>query len=490
MPPVIRIKFGKHLPDQPRFGNPGTSMALNVVPSAGFLRPFAGLAAFSSALSGRAIGAVSGRDSTGNVYTFAGDATKLYKLTGQTFTDVSRISGGPYATSPTGQWEFIPWSDNILIAVNGVDAPQAINPLTGSNFTALSGLPPAAAHGAIVRSFVLLGNWSGNENGAAWSAIDNAEEWNTNGVNQSDQEFFASGGPVMRIFGGEVGLVFCQSSIYRMTYVGSPVIFQKDEIAPGIGLLASGGAAQWGNMIMFLGQNSFYRIDGAGGPVAIGESRFNKTFFSDVDDAFLNLISSAIDPINTIWMMIYKSVNSASAVPDRAFLYNWTTDDCSFVDIRCEYVIPAYTTGITLDDLQTQTGFNLDTLPFSLDSRIWQGGQLILGAFDDSHRLSFLSGPKLEAVIETGEQDNDGARLFVSGVRPLCDAENAEISMIMREFQGSQPLAGPFTQIGPDGFCPQHAEGRYMSARLRIPAGSSWSKVQGVDVAASQGGDL
>lgn len=490
MPAPLKIPFGKHLPDKPAFLNPGTPYLKNVIPSNGFLRPFASLSAYSDALTARAQGGISGRDTTGNVYTFAGDVTKLYKLSGDTWGDVSRLAGGAYATPDGAQWEFLPWSDDILIAINGVDVPQKIDPQTGTNFAALGGSPPAASHGAIVRSFVFLANWASNENRVQWSAIDNAEEYNTDGTNQSDQEFLVSGGPVMRVFGGEVGIVMSQSSIHRFAYVGSPVIFQKDEIAPGIGLLASGAAAQWGNLIFFLGPNSFYRMDQFGVPVPIGESKWNKTFFADVDEAYLGRISSAIDPINTVWMMIYASVNSPNGTPDKAFLYNWTTDDCSFVEVDTEFVLTAYTAGTGLDDLTTDTGLALDDLPFSLDSRVWQGGQQILGAFDPSHQIGFFSGTNLEAEIETAERDSDGRRIFVSGARPLCDASDAEIAIRTREFQHSTPGAGTYSAIGPDGLCPQHTEGRFLRAKLRIPAGSSWTKAQGIEAYVSPTGEI
>jgi hypothetical protein len=510
----VKLPFGKHLPDQPAFRNPGTPYLKNVLPASGFLRPMAGLTAYSNALSGRAQGAISGRDTSGNVYTFAGDSANLYKLAGQSWTNVSKPGapqvvtvsgvnvtvsgvnvtvtpiGGAYVTSSSAQWEFIPWSDDILIAINGVDAPQKIDPQTGLNFADLGGSPPPAAHGAIVRSFVFLGNWAGNENLIAWSAIDNAEEWNTDGTHQSDQEFLPSGGPVMRIFGGETGIIFCQTSIYRFAYVGSPVIFQKDEIAPGVGLLASGAAAQWGDLIFFLGQNSFYRMDARGTPATIGESRWNKTFFAELDENFIDRITSAIDPINTIWIMLYPNASATNGVPNRAFIYNWATDDCAFADVDAQIVTPAYTSGFSLDDLQTITGFGLDRLPFSLDSRVWQGGQLILAAFDPLNRLAFFSGETLEAEIETSERDQDGRRIFVSGVRPLVDAANAQVAVITREFQSATPASGPYTSIGPDGLCPQHIEGRFLRARLKITAGSQWTKAQGVEAYVSPAGEL
>ncbi len=435
----IKLVFGKHLPDQPALNNPGTPFLRNVVPANGFFRPFGDLNPYSNNLDARAQGAISGRDTTGNVFSFAGNATKLYKLTDQTFTDVSGISA-PYATPAGGAWEFILWSDDQLIAINGVDAPQVKDPQDGSAFIDLTGSPPAARHGAVVRSFVFLGNWAGNENKVAWSAIDNSGEWNTDGTNQSDQQFLPSGGSIMRILGGEVALVFTQSAIHRFTYVGSPVIFQRDEIGPGVGLIAPGAAAQFGNLVFFIGQNSFYRMDLNGVPTPIGESRWNKTFFSEFDENNADKVTSAIDPINTIWLVAYPTTASATGLPDRIFLYNWATDDCSFIDIDTEIILSAFLPGTPLEAL----GNNLDALAFSLDSRVWQGGSLVLGGFDRTHMLGFFSGAPLEAEIETAERDNQGRRLFVGGARPFVDAADVEIAIKTRERQSDPAVLGAY----------------------------------------------
>lgn len=485
----IKLQFGKHLPDQPALNNPGTPFLRNVVPANGFFRPFADISPYSDALTARAQGAISGRDTTGNTYSYAGDATKLYRLTAQTWSDVSKTAT-TYATPSDGAWEFVLWSDDQLIAINGIDNPQVKDPQDGTLFADLAGSPPAARHGAVVRSFVFLANWSGNENKVAWSAIDDTTEWNTNGTNQSDQQFLPSGGPVMRVLGGEVALVFAQSAIHRFTYVGSPVIFQRDEIGPGVGLIASGAAAQFGNLVFFIGQNSFYRMDLNGVPVPIGESRWNKTFFGEFDENNADKVTSAIDPINTIWLVAYPSTASANGLPDRMFLYNWATDDCSFVDIDTEIILSAFSPGTALDDLTTVTGDDLDSLMFSLDSRVWQGGSLVLAGFDRLHKLGFFSGSTLEAELETQERENAGQRIFVGGVRPFVDASDVSISIKHRENQSDATVSTAFTTIEADGMCPHHVSGRFVRARMKMPAGSSWTKAQGVEAMVEADGEI
>ena len=117
------IPIGEYLPDLPAFENGGATTALNVVPTAASNRPLASLHSYSDALAGRCQGAFATRDSDAVVHNFAGDATKLYALQGQSWADVSRAIGGPYATPVDGGWSFAEFGD-LVIAMLGVDVPQ------------------------------------------------------------------------------------------------------------------------------------------------------------------------------------------------------------------------------------------------------------------------------------------------------------------------------------------------------------------------------
>ena len=87
--------------------------------------------------------------------------------------------------------------------------------------------------------------------------------------------------------------------------------------------------------------------------------------------------------------------------------------------------VPAGTTATTLDALGTPgLGYALDPpipachdaapVPYSLDADVWKGGAPRMGAFDDTFRMNFFTGPPMAAVLQTG--------LFspVPGRRALC----------------------------------------------------------------------
>src|SRR5262249_24344625 len=147
------VPIGEWLPDLPAINNPGALEALNVIPASASYRPIASPLVSGNAASTSTIqGAISARGTDLSVRLFSGDGAKLYKFDGVNWSDVSRLSGGAYTVPATAMWRFTQFGD-LLIAVNGVDAPQKFVMSSGANFTALGGTPPLARYVATVRDF-------------------------------------------------------------------------------------------------------------------------------------------------------------------------------------------------------------------------------------------------------------------------------------------------------------------------------------------------
>jgi hypothetical protein len=127
-----------------------------------------------------------------------------------------------------------------MIATNGADAPQVVT-LGAPTSRHSPDLPPKARHIAVVRDFVVLGNvddGTARPNRVAWSAINNSADWAVSASTQSDiQDLQGDGGWVQKVVGGEYGLVFQERAVWKMTYIGSPVIFQFDLIERSRGAL-------------------------------------------------------------------------------------------------------------------------------------------------------------------------------------------------------------------------------------------------------------
>lgn len=152
----------------------------------------------------------------------------------------------------------------------------------------------------------------------------------------------------------------------------------------------------------------------------------------------------------------------------------WAVDiiDSTHIDLLGSTFANAYTGG-------GQIGGSLDAIPFSLDS-ISKSAISELSIFNREHKAGFFSGPNMEAVMETADQDGKSRMLFVSDVLVLTDAAAGLISIGHRKRPQDSVTYTDETAINEDGYAPQLVENRYMRCRMRVPAAATWSYAQGV----------
>lgn len=426
--PMQLVPFGEWLPDRADLGNPGATVARNVIPVSDGYRPFPGLTVGSNALATTAIGAGGGSDTAGNAFIYVGTRTGLSSLVNQTFTDVS---GATYITAEDGNWEFVLFGQT-MVATNFDDHAQGLT-LGGAAFANLitSSDKPKARHAAAVREFVVLGNTNDAVDGAKpnrvwWSGIDDATNFTPAQSTQCDYNDLPVGGWVQKIVGGlDYGLVFCERAVYRMTYVGTPLVFRFDQIERARGTAIPNSVVGKGRFAWYISEEGVMMTDGFTSK-PIGHEKVDRWFWNQFDRVYNSRVSSAIFPLHKLVMWAFPGTGHSSGVPNTVLVYNWATDRFSYALLGCEMLFSSVSQGYTLDTLDT-VSTDIDALAFSLDSRAWTGGSFIMGAVDTSNRYATLTGSNLAALLETGEvQPNPQGYTEVTSVRPIIqDTGNA-----------------------------------------------------------------
>ena len=473
------IPFAEWRPDMPDLGQ-WAREALNVVPNEESYTPFNALATATNALVARAQGAAWFRCPDGTQKMFAGDATKLYRLNGSTWSDVSRTSGGAYSPGADGTWRFEQFGP-LAIAVNGVDVPQKFDLSSGANWTALAGSPPIGTFIANVGDFLVMAKIGSTRQRVQWSAINNCESWGSNPATQADYNDEPDGGDITGLVGGEFGLIFQETAIRRMTYEGSPIVFRIDKIAKDLGASIPNSVAGVADLAFFLHKSGFYMIQGGQQVMPIGRGKVDRTFWREFDETNAFRASAAIDPVRGLYVFAYPA-NGNSGVPNRLLIYNWRTQKWSRAFQTCELVYSGVAQqSYTLEQLDAFG--TLDTLPFSLDSSYWTGvTSLLLFGFDTSHTAGAFNGAVMPATVETAElAPGDGRRVTLRGCRPLIDGGAPTIAAGVRESQQAIVAYTPFTGLTRAGLAPLRRSGRYFRLRATLAAGAAWSNMQGID---------
>jgi hypothetical protein len=473
------IPFAEWRPDMPALGQ-WAREALNVVPDEESYRPLNALSGVSSALASRAQGAAWFRAPANVVKMFAGDSSKLYLLSGSTWNDVSRSSGGAYAPGADGTWRFTQFG-NLALAVNGVDAPQKFDLALGTNWTALSGSPPIGTFIATVKDFVLMGRIGSTPQRVQWSGLNNAELWGSVPANQADFQDLPDGGNVTGLIGGELGVVLQETAVRRMTYEGSPIVFRIDKIATDLGCSVPGSVASLLDMAFFVHKSGFYMVQAGQAITPIGRGKVDRTFWAEFDETNQFRCSAAIDPVRGLYVFAYPA-NGSGGTPNRLLIYNWRTQKWSRAQVACEIVFGGVSQqGYTLEQLDPFG--TLETLPYSLDSSFWTGTvSLLLFGFDTNHKSGSFSGPALEATVETAEiNPGNGTRSVVRGCRPLIDGGAPQIQLGARDVQQAAVAWGAPIGLTQAGLAPLYQSGRYFRLRATMLAGQVWTNLQGID---------
>lgn len=475
------IPFGEWLPDQPSFANTGATVAKNVIPDFRSYLPFPSASVFSTSLGARCQGDFVARDAAGNYYNYAGDASALYALVGQSWSNISAAS---YTLAVDDMWEFTQFGQ-LVIAVNGYgNVPQAMS-AGGTVFASLGGFPPRAKHIATVRDFVVLGNLSGDPQGVRWCAINNAASWTADAATLADsQSLPGDGGHVQRVIGGEYGTVFQERAIYRMTFVGSPLVFQFDKVHTNIGAYCPHSVVAYRNQIFFLSEDGFQLYDGSD-ITPIGAGKVDRTFFDEHDMNFHYRVSAAIDPVRKLVAWAYPAAGNNNGNPNRILIYHWPSRRWSRVeDIEVECISRSNTGAFTLDSLDNYST-NLDAILLTLDSTQWIGGNYLLSGFNSSHRLIHFDGSAMAATVETGEQQfNRNGLSYVTEIRPVGEGLSASFQAAVGSRLNLTQSISYSSALSPvsAGFVQVRNTNRFHRFRLTTSSATDFTHLAGVDV--------
>lgn len=484
---MTRILFGSYEPDIASVMTGNTSYVNNVFPRSDGYGPIKSLVEFTEALPSACLGYFGGTNQDGSSAIFAGTSTHLYRLNATTraWDDVSK-SGG-YNVSTGEYWSFTQFGSTV-IAVTSNNNPQAFTLGSSSIFADLGGSPPQARNVSVVGDFVVLSSLTSTPNRIHWSGLNDPTFW-TVGTNNCDYQDFPDGGFVRGLSGGEYGIVLQDRAIRRMVFSpGSSIIFQFQRVSEDRGIIAPNSIAKAHAATFFLSQDGFYRIGADGQLAPIGANRVDATIFADADLSNNRFMVATADPVSKRIVWAYKSnSNTNPAYLDKMIVYDWSLDKWSPAEINTTYLGPVLPLFTTLESLDAVA--DIDALPYSLDTYTATVTPS-LAAMTRDWRLAFFSGPNVEATMDTPEGTiGDGKRIFVNAVSPITDATSAYVAMESRErLMDARAFDTEKVISTRSGYAPTRSSGRYLTARVRVPAGTNWNYARGIEFDSAQDG--
>lgn len=384
-------------------------------------------------------------------------------------------------------------------ASNGSSAPTDV---TGA---------PNATHVAAVSRFLVCGNTSGSEAQVVWSEIDAADNWTNS--NQGGSQILADTDEVTGIVGGESGLILSRKGLYRMQYVGPPLVFTFERVANRGCDFAGSVASLSSDQVFFLSEDGF-QFYNAGRVQNISSERITRFFFNDFDRTAAADLSCVSDPTSDQIIWSYAS-KTASGTNDTLLFYNYVLDKWGIARTPHDHIGFARQVGKTLEQLDDPTNVvtfegsvanrvllnqlsrgsnatSLDDMTVSLDSARFEGGSSFLTLAVTRAAgctLNELQGDVLPLTIETGEfEAAPGKYVLVNGLMPHIDAADATVkaSIGARARQLDAMRFGELSQVNSTNYISARKSGRYF--RAKFEATGNWSHAFGFAVDAKQQG--
>ena len=472
---ISKVTFTEWLPDQPGVVGALTN-ARNVFAKAVGYGAFPEEEDYSAAASEDLNSVAAGSNSAGDVKIFAGGATKLFLLDSSDFS-LDDVSGSTYTS--TDRWRFVQFG-NFMIAANGKNTLQYADMATTTiSFEDLDASAPTSKFVTAVRDFVVTGNTNTSSSQMVWSGLNNPNTWANTAITQSDNQIIPDGGEVRGITGGEFGLILLEKSIVRMSYVGSPIIFQFDNIARNLGCYESNSVAQWQGVTYWLADDGFYACNGES-IEAIGAEKVNRFFFDTLQESVIENMSAAVDPFRALIIWGYPTIDNNY----RLLTYHISTKRWAYVDTDVDGISEMATPGITLEGLDAFSA-SLDALETSLDSRQWQGGKLLVAGVEGNKIITF-TGPSKAGLITSADLETGTNMSMVTLVKPIVDSGSASVAVDSRFNLAEAVAFGSATAADSENRVGFRSLGRYH--RVQVNPSGNWTTAIGFEVDIQQAG--
>jgi len=406
---------------------------------------------------------------------FAGTAAKLYELSGGAWADVSR--GASYSLGADDRWDFVQFGNSTLAS----NKSTAIQRSAGSGaFADIATAPKAAiieAAGGFVLAFNTNEGTYGDSPDRWWCCgINDETTWTPSLTTQATTgRLVSSPGAITaaKSFGDQV-VAYKDRSIYLGRYVGTPAVWQFDQIPGDIGCVGPDAVTDTGPAQIFVGRGDIFSFDGTR-PVSIAEGSVRQWFYNDASQAYLYKTSLIHDKQNNVVWIYYvsNSYDSAASVvyPNSALVYHLGRKQWGRCTQSIEAAMNYVSAGMTMDTLPG----TFDTLPnVGFDSQYWLAGGRITTVFNTSHQLSSLSGvtgASSMTLFDVGD-DQQVTRLERLRVAYQAAPTSATCSGFSRMSRGDVPGSGGSGSYSAGKFDLRQS-GRFH--RVKVDATGNWS---------------
>lgn len=474
--------FPAFAPDQSRYSPKASPYIVNAKPTQDGWGPIRALFPVSVALPAECRGACAVKSNLGVWQIFAGTARNLYRINNTTYAwnEISRTTDG-YNLGDGEYWVFTRFGNYLTATAKGSNFPQYVGLDTSDDFANIPNANFQAETSWVAGDFLVFARIDGDDKQARWCGVNDISFW-TLKQRGADLQNFPDGGTIQRgINQSNNAIIVQEDKIREMVFAPeSGFVFTFRVLDPDRGTVSPESVVNIGpNDFIFLSRDGFFRN---GRP--IGVEKVDRWFFSNVDLLRLASVIGVADPFEKIvWFTFFKGDGTKVMLG-----YDWQLDRWCYSTVSAQILLSAATAGYSIDDLASFG--DIDTIPYSLDSRFFAGGVPGFAGFDMDNKFGFFDGDNLEAILQTEEKQlNYPRRAITDRILVLVDTDDVQLAVAARENKTDTLNYSAYVSQEPTHpWISKQVSGRFHRFRARIPSGSVWTSAVGIDVTFNDGG--
>ena len=146
-----------------------------------------------------------------------------------------------------------------------------------------------------------------------WCDVENYNDWIATVTNQAGSYRLPRGSRIIGgIQGPQQGLIWTDTALWSMQYIGQPYIYSFNEVGTGCGLIGQKAAGTLDNTVFWMGPAQFYKLSGSG--VETLYCPVWDVIFQDIDLLNLNKIRVAVNSLFNEVAWYYPTTSSNGEV--------------------------------------------------------------------------------------------------------------------------------------------------------------------------------
>lgn len=405
------------------------------------MRAAPGPRSLADALAAACRGAITITKLAGTRRVFAGTSTKLYELSGSTWSDVSRV--GDYTLGANTVWSFTQFGDTSV--ASSID--NVIQTSTAGSFANQATAPQATIVEAVLSSgggFVMAFNTVDGTYGTSpdrwWCcALNDVTTWTPSVSTQATTgRLIGSTGAITaaKQLGADRIVAYKAGAIYAGQYVGPPTVWAWQEI-PIYGCAGPNAVADLGTAHFVVGQENIYIFDGSR-PEPVADGKVRQWFLDNSSGTYRYKTVVRYDRLSNLVWIFYVSAGSSTGALDRTLVYHLKTGQWGRADRSIEaamiFNVPGETWATATGTWATRTDTWDQAAP----------GTNVLSVFDSSHVLSALDSVPAASSFTLFDMGDESlvSRLTTARLRYMATPTTASMNAFSSMATGLTVTAG------------------------------------------------